>query len=349
MSTVARFGMLLPFLFCSLAGFAQQSAPAVKPAAPGPQRIYLDVVVTPKSGAPVAGLGQQDFTLSDNEAPQAITLFRALGGATAPVEVIVVVDALNAPEEAVAIERGEIDKFLRANGGKLAHPTTLAIITDKGPQIQSGFSMDGNVLSKALDHYTIGLRDIQRSQGFYGASERVQISIQALHMLAAHEATLPGRKIVLWVSPGWALLTGPHVDLGSKKEQEVFNTIVSLSTELRKARMTLYSIDPLGTNDAGGTHIFYYQNFLKGIRKPSQVDIADIALQVLATQTGGLALNSSNDIAALLRECVADTDAYYELSFNPAPGEPDEYHQIEVKVAKPGLTARTRMGYYSLP
>ena len=40
--------------------------------------------------------------------------------------------------------------------------------------------------------------------------------------------------------------------------------------------------------------------------------------------------------------------AYYELSFDPPRAEhPDEYHHIEVQVAKPGLTARTREGYYS--
>jgi hypothetical protein len=28
---------------------------------------------------------------------------------------------------------------------------------------------------------------------------------------------------------------------------------------------------------------------------------------------------------------------------------PDEYHQLQIKLAKPGLTARTRTGYYSEP
>jgi hypothetical protein len=68
---------------------------------------------------------------------------------------------------------------------------------------------------------------------------------------------------------------------------------------------------------------------------------------VLAVQSGGLALNSSNDIAAMLQKAVDDTKTYYELSFDPVQGEPDEYHQIDVKLAKPGLTARTRSSYYT--
>jgi hypothetical protein len=29
--------------------------------------------------------------------------------------------------------------------------------------------------------------------------------------------------------------------------------------------------------------------------------------------------------------------------------KPDEYHQLQIKLAKPGLTARTRQGYYAQP
>jgi VWFA-related protein len=94
----------------------------------------------------------------------------------------------------------------------------------------------------------------------------------------------------------------------------------------------------------------YYKNFLKGISKPSQVDVGDLGLPVLAIQSGGLALNSTNNIAGLLQECVADSAPYYEISFDPPQAERrDEYHHLEVKLAKPGLTARTRQGYYAQP
>jgi VWFA-related protein len=94
----------------------------------------------------------------------------------------------------------------------------------------------------------------------------------------------------------------------------------------------------------------YYQDFLKGVSKSSQVNVGDLSLQVLAVQSGGLALASSNDIVSLLDKCQADTEAYYELSFVPAVADHrDEYHNLLVQVAKPGLTARTRTGYYAEP
>ncbi len=76
--------------------------------------------------------------------------------------------------------------------------------------------------------------------------------------------------------------------------------------------------------------------------------MGDLSLPVLAIQSGGLALNSSNNIAGLIQECVADAAPYYEISFDSSPADrSDEYHHLEVKVAKPGLTARTRQGYYA--
>ena len=312
-------------------------------------RINLDVVVTGKSGPPVPGLKEQDFALLDNKAPQAIASFRAVAPTQEPVEIIMVVDAVNTTFQSVAYERTEIDKFLRADGGRLARPTTIAVFTDQGMQLQEGFTQDGNALSASLEKEVIGLRTIRRSAGFYGAGDRFFMSLTALNQLVDREGTKPGRKLIVWVSPGWPLLSGPEVQLDGKQRQEFFENIVSMSTKLLQARITLYSVDPLGTSDFG-TRAFYYQSFLKGVRGPNQTDIGDLALQVLAVHSGGLALTINNDITSMLRECVADTEAYYEISFDPpVETKQDEYHQLEIKVADSRLSARTSQGYYAQP
>ena len=337
--------LLLVLLPCAAPAFAQQNMSAGN----APATILLDVVVTHKSGPPVAELQQKDFTLFDNKVPRPITSFHALGGSQSPVEIILLIDAVNTSYLRIAYERDQIDRFLRANNGHLAHPLSLAIFTDTGTQIQGASSSDGNALSALLDKSAIGLRSIRRSSGIYGADERLQLSLDTLHRLVALETTRPGRKIILWVSPGWPILSGPHIDLDARQRQQIFSDVVGLSTALRQARITLYSVDPLGV-DESVIRDFYYQAFTKGVSKLNDVYVGDLALQVLAEQTGGLVLNASNDITTELQRCVADAEAYYELSFEPPPAEhPDEYHHIEVQVAKPGLTARTRQGYYSSP
>jgi VWFA-related protein len=338
------WALLAPMLYTAALS-AQQTMPSTPSAA---SNISLDVVVTPKSGAPVADLQQQDFTILDNKTPRHITSFHAFGGSQAPIQVLIVLDAVNVSYESIAYSRGEIDKFLHANGGRLAFPTQLAFFTDKGMQIQQAFSTDGNELSSSLDHYAVALRDIRRSSQFE-ASDRFNLSISALRSLSASEAKLPGRKLILWVSPGWPLLSGPLINLDAKQENELFSLIVGLSTQMREGAVTLYNVNPIGAAEGVGREL-YYESFLKGVSKAAQVQVGDLSLQVLAAQSGGLVLTGSNNLTALLQQCVADGQAYYELSFDTPPGDHrDEYHRIEVQVAKPGLTARTREGYYLQP
>lgn len=339
--------LITALLACAISSPARQQANGTAELG----KVVLNVVVTPKSGPPVSGLQQQDFTVLDNKVPQSITSFAAIDGRQAAIEVIIVIDSVNIGYTNVARQRQEIARFLRMDGGHLAYPTTLAVATDKGIEMQPEFSRDGNAISASLEQADIGLRDIRRSAGFYGADERLGISLTSFHQLAAMEAAKPSRKIILWVSPGWPILSGPGVEetLSEKQRQQIFSQIQDFSTLLRQGEVTLYSIDPLGTADIG-ERTFYWQTFAKPITKPNQALPGDLALQVLASQSGGLALNSSNDIAAQLQKCIADTAAYYQLTYEqPTADQPRQYHQIEIRLEKKGLTARTTQGYYAQP
>src|SRR5277367_5663294 len=109
---------------------------------PSQGMIRLDVVVTDKSGNPVAGLGQQDFTLEDNGQPGKIVSFQAVDGVTAkpdpPVEVILVIDELNMAEtpkhgEAPLLDaKREAENFLRQNQGRLGQPVSIYRLTNDG-------------------------------------------------------------------------------------------------------------------------------------------------------------------------------------------------------------------------
>ncbi len=357
-------------LFClSLPVFAQQPLPpgaatagaqgvAGQNEAPGTQlpdssdrEIRLDVVVTGKAGKPVAGLDQRDFTILDNKQPRKILSFHAFEqtatAATPPVEVILLLDAVNASYSNVAYERQSLDKFLKQNGGKLDQPVSLIVFSDAGAKVQNQPSRDGNALSASLDQNVTGLRTIRRSEGFYGAADRLELSLRTIGQLASYEEKRPGRKLLIWIGPGWPILSGPNVTLSAKEQQGIFNSIVALSTALRQARMTLYNANPLGMQE-NMSWLFYYQSFLHGVAKPSAAQAGNLSLQVLATQSGGLVLNSGSDLSRLVATCMADTEAYYTLSFDSSPPDrTDEYHALDVKLDQAGLTARTRAGYYA--
>jgi VWFA-related protein len=334
-------------LFClTLPAFSQQSA------SPPDRRVTLDVNVTDKSGKPVSGLQQSDFTLIDNKQPQNILSFQVMDSKSdgLPVEVFLLVDRVNSTVQNSADVRQQVGKYLNQNGGQLRLPTSFIFFSDSGTSIQKAPTRDGHALLTDLDQSESGLRTVNRSQGVYGAIERFQMSLHALDSIASMEETNPARKLLIWLSPGWPLLSGPGIQLTPKNQQELFNTIVATSTALTKARITLYSIDTLGVADAGSVNINYYREFLKGVSAPKQVEAGDLALQVIATQSGGRALNSSNDIGRQIENSMSDTTGWYVLTFDsPRADGPNEYHKLDLKVGKPGLTARTRTGYYAQP
>jgi VWFA-related protein len=341
-----RFVRLVPvFCLSMFSGWAQNP--------PTPYRqMTLDVVVTDHSGKPVSGLQQQDFKLLDNKQPQNILSFQAFSGkeaADAPVEVILLSDEVNTAFERVSFERTEMQKYLQSSA-QLPRPVTLAFLSDAGLRIGNVSGEDGRALVAEMGRHPAGLRSITRDQGFYGAADRIGVSLTALQQLAAYEMPRPGRKLVIWISPGWAALTGPDEILSDKEQKQIFQRIVEISDALRRAQITLYNVDPSGTADAGAFRTFYYQQFVKGVKKPGQVQIGDVALGAIAVQTGGRVLNSSNDIVGEIATCVGDANNYYRLTFDTVPADrPDEYHALDVKLDKSGLKALTRTGYYTQP
>jgi VWFA-related protein len=346
----AFVSLIVPFL-----SFGQSTpgttAPAPAARGAGSHRVTLDVVVTDKSDKPVSGLQQRDFTIVDNKQPQPIVSFQAVAGTSAelPVEIVLLIDEVNASFQTVANVRQQTLKFLRQNGGQLAQPVTLIFFSDAGTKILSQ-TRDGNALAAAMDQNENALRTSRPSQGVYGEADRLQLSIRALNSVVTYEDNKPGKKMLLWISPGWAFLSGPNANLSAKDRQQIFDVIVGASTALLESRITLYSIDPLGAVEAGGSRTSYYREFLKGVSTPKQAQEGNLSLQVLAYQSGGRVLNSSNDITSLIASSVADANSWYVLSFDAPPADgPNEYHALDIRIGKPGLKARMRTGYYNQP
>jgi VWFA-related protein len=365
-----HFALVVALLLAPLSAIQAQNTAAPPPAQSEPtlstkapsvttrpatdRRVTLDVQVTDKSGALIRGLQEQDFALLDDKQPQKIVSFQAVDASAAatsdpPIEVIMVVDAINTTFHSVAYERDEVKKFLLQNGGKLAWPVRFVMFSEAGTKIQSGSSRDGNALAALYDQYQLGLRSANRSRsgGFYGATDRIDMSLKALMSIVELEKTRPGRKLMIWFSRGWPMLSDTRSPLTSKGAQQTFNWVVSASTELRQARITLYSVDPIGLANAGQLRSTYYEDFLRGVKSPSKVLPGNLGLPVLAVQSGGRVFNTSNDLETAVEDCVADASAYYILSFDSLPADQqDEYHALQVTVDKPGMTVRTRTGYY---
>jgi VWFA-related protein len=209
-------------------------------------------------------------------------------------------------------------------------------------------------------------------------------ALRALATIAATQDRKPGRKLILWVGPGLRADqagTGRYPDrvydqrtgLVSYDDltdlQATFETIYGFSTLLRQARISLDSFS-VGEDDFGQTHIRdpaqnapgtdttsdsllipdAWKLFVDGAPSDQQTSMMGLYRKVLAVQSGGRVLPPENALARQIASCVAEVDTFYTLTFDPPlAAHADEYHNLKVELSQPGLTARTRTGYYDEP
>ena len=305
-------------------GPTQRTEPALG-AAPG--LINLDVVVTDNSGKPISGLGPKDFSLLDNGQSQKILSFHAFDGISSKpdpsVRLILLIDTINMPFNLASYEREEVERFLRRNGGRLAHPVSIVGLSDTGLWTLAEPSADGNALAAEIASdrpaFIRRRRDIGRieeASDSLPAGDPAGLSVlKSLGDISTTERGKLGRKLLIWVGPGRGV--GSARDFKGLQDRHVtFDTIYWFSTLLREARIALYSftvgeIDPETRSDP-------YMRFLNGVKSAQQASIKSLDRKVLAVESGGRVLGPGNDLVSQIDSCVEEADAFYTLSFDPS-------------------------------
>ncbi len=316
---------------------------------PGLGLIKLDVVVTDASGTPIPGLPLKDFTVLDNGEPSRILSFQAFDGVSArpnpPVEVILVMDTLQMPGNLILYERESVETFLRRNGGHLAAPVTIVTLVDGGLWQVGHTSSDGNALAAQVAHdKPLGL--IRRFPAGLIPGLPPRNALISLGQIATAERQKPGRKLLLWVGPGWGMGSGAYTEGTNWRgvSDATFYTICWFSTLLREARIALYNFSVQDDPSQ------LYMGYLQGAESVGKASFMNLDRKVLAVESGGRVLNRGYDLVSQIESCVREAGAFYTLSFDPSRADHiDEYHQLKVQIAKPGLTARTNTGYYDQP
>jgi VWFA-related protein len=162
------------------------------------------------------------------------------------------------------------------------------------------------------------------------------LSLRALGSIAIDQREIAGRKVVVWIGPGWPVNRG-DID---------FDDATELSTRLREARIMLDNVN-VWSNPGQS---FNYHDYLEAPRSQEDMQPAKLALPVIATHTGGLVLDSSGDLDRDIERCVEEERRFYTLTFNPPHTyQMDEFHELRVQVARPALTVRAPTVYYNEP
>jgi hypothetical protein len=181
--------------------------------------------------------------------------------------------------------------------------------------------------------------------------------LNALRVLIGSLAGLPGRKAILYVSEDLAFQPG---DEAAQLLQEVCAVSIDRTRDLSGPLRRL-------TNDANARRVTFYTLEAAGIPPPpaSSVESAGASLPSsfeffersnrqdglfnLASETGGRAILQANDVAAPLAKVAEDLRSYYSLGYTPSHQGDGREHSIQVKVKRPGITARYRQTYRDQP
>jgi VWFA-related protein len=333
--------------------------------------VRLDVTVTDHSGSPVPGLKAEDFTLLDNGQPQKLVSFRANDAATnkanEPVEIILLIDELNLSSKRAAAAKQEVEWFLREDQGWLKCPAMVYRLTDKGLWASEQPSTDGNALAGEIasgsEPRTVW-ETPARSDAYLMLGNQLDTrnlhSRQALGAIAIEARRRPGRKLLFWIGPGWSVnpedlddvapveadTNQPYSGLAMKSRPSRFDEIVEFSTRLREARISLFCLNLQSYPELGPT----IEGHVKTVLSAAETAPGDLALNVLASKSGGGASTKTSTIKEVIDKSVEEAGDYYTLTFDPPRSErPDEYHELKVTVDKTDAAARTNSEYYDQP
>lgn len=205
------------------------------------------------------------------------------------------------------------------------------------------------------------------------AQEGFEQSAKGLRDVTRSLAGLPGRKAVLYVADGLSELPGQDLyqhlvqrynrgaavrgqkvdrplEMFDDYRPEVFQEIV---TDANAHQVTFYTLNAQGHT---GDSLLSAENEALGATGGGMGEIEaiknanDLAPMLhLAERTGGTAIRNTNNFDGALWNVGQDFDTFYSLGYRSPRGGDSKYHQIEVKVRRPGMRARHRSGYVDKP
>ncbi len=233
-------------------------------------------------------------------------------------------------------------------------PTSITLIT---PQASGPGLTQIPPVEAGLDEYL--RQTAQQSADFY-SMDRTLRTLNALEAIANRLAQFPGRKNLIWVSASFPFTIGSgtaNTDNVIRGQRSFGPEIERAERVLNHANLAIYPVDARGLLGPFGVDLNLGAGGSVTARSPTQPTIEGLGqltpthdtMEELAGQTGGRAFYGTNDILGAIRRALQDSSLTYVLGYYPANTRWDgSYHEIKVKVKRPGVRVLCRRGYFAL-
>ena len=211
-------------------------------------------------------------------------------------------------------------------------------------------------------------------------------TVRALRFILAGMRTLPGRKAMVLLSdslpldlpnvdslergpikPPRPMDDAPDADSVRNEGETQFGNehVLRKVAELaNRSSVVIYAVDTRGTKPINltaadnltpsgpgrkvpGTELLTRAALRNLNDSSARLQDARGGMSLLSDQTGGFMISNSNDLG--LGRVLDDQSGYYVLGYRPSSETFNRaFHRIKVRVSRPGLTLRTREGFFGL-
>ena len=185
-------------------------------------------------------------------------------------------------------------------------------------------------------------------------------TLQELDAVASWFGGVRGRrKSILFVSEG---IDYDIEDVFGKQDASmIIDRTRDLIRAATKSNVSIFAIDPRGLSDMGdfsielgglpadgGSSGLTDQQLAslgpRGLQ--NELRLQHNSLRTLAEETGGFAVINTNSFENTFNRIVEENSSYYVLAYYPPnPKRDGKFHNIRVRVNRPGVTVRARRGY----
>lgn len=168
-------------------------------------------------------------------------------------------------------------------------------------------------------------------------------TLTGLEGLIRSASTLPGRKLIFFISGGFFL---------DDRNSDSRYRLQRITSAAARSGVVIYSLDARGLV-ASLTDISSQSAFDPSGRvehaNSGELRASQDSLSALAADTGGKAVFNTNSLDASLGRALKETSTYYLLAWKPEREgqQPSKFRRIEVKVTgRPDLSVLVRRGYF---
>lgn len=182
--------------------------------------------------------------------------------------------------------------------------------------------------------------------------QRSQPTVPTLDTVVARLATVPNRrKTVILVSTGLPV----SFQGGRGCPAELADIMKNVFRRAQRANVNIYSVDPGGMNG----YADYLQSPVRRGGRPADnvmplaqanaaVRVRRDFMEIMADHTGARAIVNTDDLGDEIDRMMAEASSYYLVGYQTSNGQPDgKFRRLDVKVSRPGLTVRSRSGFYA--